>query len=251
MYKIPAISSFKELFCVFSTKDDSNMANTILGKVHDFEKVRNNRRKFLKTNGVDINNSVCMWVQHEDQVIEADEKLKGISMTDYNFTAKVDGLITNKKNFYLFVLVADCIPLILFERKKQAIGLIHISWLGADKEIAVKAVKRLAKKYNSDPEDIVAIFGPCARKDSFIKENPSQVRSEKWKDFLEKVGDKEYKVDIPGLVKRQLTGSGILTKNIIDCGIDTVKDQRFFSHMREKNQPLEKQGRFCCLVGLK
>ena len=93
-------------------------------------------------------------------------------------------------------------------------------------------------------------IGPSAKAESFIKENPSQKEDPRWQAFLERLGKDKFKVDFVGFAKSQLIESGVPEKNIFDSEIDTVKDKRFFSHVREGNIELVKQGRFACVVGI-
>ena len=251
MYQIPELKKIPGLFHVFSEKSDGNMANAILGKPTDFKKVLKNRIKFFKKINAPIEDVVCMWVQGKDGVKIASIKNMGISMLDTNNAVKTDSLITNKKSLYLFLLIADCTPVILFDPKKKVIAVVHAGWKGVDLEIVKKTVTKLETKYLVDPGNIIAGIGPAVRKDDFIKSSPLQKDDPKWQPFLEKVGDDTYKVDVVGLCKKQLIDSGVLNKNIIDCGINTTRDNRFFSHVREGNKPISQQGRFACVIALK
>jgi len=250
MYQIPEFLKFPKLFHAFSTKADGNMANSILGRVVNFDEVISNREKFLSKVGVNQNKCICMWVVHKDEIIEPDPKKIGISMKDYKKAMKVDGLITNKKNLYLFVLIADCLPIILYDLKVPALTLVHAGWRGVDLKIAKKAVIKMHEKYGSNITDIIAGIGPSVHKESFLKENPSQKSDPKWQSYLTKIGETKYQVDLIGFVKKQLEDSGVLPKNIFVSDVDTGSDERFYSHNRDKNLPVSQQGRFCCVVGM-
>jgi len=251
MYQIPELLKFPKLFHAFSTKADGNMANSILGKVQDFSVVVPNRKRFLTKLDVSVDETVCMWVVHKDEVVIADKKWSGRSILDSNYAIKVDAILTDKKNLYLFLLIADCLPVIFFDPVKEVVGLVHVGWKGVDLEIAAKATRRLENDYNTNPKDVIVGLGPAARKDSFIKENPSQVDDSEWQPFIDQLDANHYKVDFVGLCKKQIIDSGVLEKNIIDCYIDTVHDNRFFSHVRERELPLNHQGRFACVVGIR
>src|SRR4030042_5177840 len=112
MYQIPGLLKYPNLFHAFSTKKDGNMANVINGKRLNVKNVLTDRHNFLLKVGIDIDKCVCMRVNHKDGIIEADASLAGISMRDYKKTIKTDGFITNKKKLYLFLLIADCLPII-------------------------------------------------------------------------------------------------------------------------------------------
>ena len=227
------------------------MANVILGKNVNFKKVLQNRKEFLSKINVDINSCVCMWVLGEDGIKEVDKKDVGYSVKDYKKAVKVDALITDRKNLYILLLTADCAPVILYDPVQKAVGVVHAGWRGADKEIVMKAIKNLSDLYGSKPEDLIVGIGPSARKDTFIKNNPKQLKDPKWKEFIKKVSGDDYKVDFVGLCKKQLNDAGVLSKNIFDCEVDTIKNKHFFSHYREKDGDINMQGRFACVVGLK
>ncbi len=227
------------------------MANSINGVIYDSETVLDNRNRFLQKIEVDIERTVCMWVKHGDKIVEADPKRAGISMIDYHKAIKTDGLMTNKKYLYLFLLVADCIPIILYDAVRDVIALVHAGWKGVGLEIAKKAVNRMRTQYHSKPQDIVVGIGPCVFKDSFIKLNPSQKDDPKWKGFIKLLEKDLYTIDLISFTEKQLIEAGVNRDNILKSGINTAKNTDFFSHVREKDLPLGKQGRFACIVGLK
>src|SRR4030042_2195605 len=253
MYQIPGLLKYPNLFHVFSTKKDGNMANVINGKLCNFDKVLIKRQRFLSKVGVDMDKCVCMSVNHKDGIIEADSSSAKVSMLDYKKTVKTDGLICDKKKLYLFLLIADCLPIIIYDPKREVIGLVHAGWKGLDKEIAEKAVKQLNDTYKSEPKDLIVAIGPFVHKSSFVKVNPSQKDDLKWKPFIKRVGlrgDFSYSVALFGLTKKQLLDAGVMDKNIIESRVDTAKDERFFSHVRDRNLPIGEQGRFACVLGL-
>lgn len=251
MYQIPELLKFPNLFHAFSTKTDGNMANSILGKVIDFENVLLNRERFLRKIDVDINKCACMWVTHGDEVIKVPEKSISVSMKDYSRAVKVDGLMTDKKGIYLFLLIADCLPVILYDPKKEVITLVHAGWKGVDLEISAKAVGMMEKTYGCNPKEIIVGIGPCAHKESFIKVDPSQKNDPRWEQYMKNIEGEKYEVDLLGFTKKQLLDAGVRKENVYVSEIDTVKDKRFFSHVREGSLPIVKQGRFACVVGLK
>lgn len=251
MYKIPKLKKYKNLFHAFSEKKDGNMASTINGVMTDFDLVLLNRKRFLKKLDVEMNKTVCMWVMHGDEIKAIYKVKKQKSMFDYKMALKVDGLVTNKKGIYLFLLIADCLPIIIYDPVKNAVCLIHAGWKGVDLEISKKAILKMHKLYKSKSEDLIVGIGPCVYKKSFVKENPSQKDDSRWQDFLTNVGENNFQVDLVGFVKKQLIDSGVSENNIFESGINTATDKRFFSHVRDHDLPIKERGRFACVVGLK
>jgi YfiH family protein len=192
-----------------------------------------------------------MRVAHGNTVIEAEESFSGKSLRNWKKAPYVDGLFTNKRNNYLFLLTADCIPAILYDPRKNILGLLHVGWKNADLNTVLVMMNKLKAKFKINPSDLIVGFGPSVRKDAFIKENPLQKDDPKWQPFMEKVGKNKYKVDVCGLCRNQFITEGINDENIFDCLIDTSRDRRFYSHSRDKNKPPKEQGRFACVVGIK
>lgn len=251
MYQLSKLLKHSELFHAFSTVEEGNMANSILGEKYDFEKTIENRKRFLKKVGVPIENCIALWVLGGNGVGVANVKDAGVSMLDYQKAVKTDALLTDKKGLFLMLLTADCLPVIVYDPKKMVVGVVHAGWSGVNLNIAGETVNKLKEIYKTDPRNLLVSFGPAAQNKSFIKENPSQKDDEMWKGYINKVGDNMYSVDFVGLCTQQFIDCGVSKKNIIDCGADTVTDERFFSHYRDKEKPKKHQGRFACVVGLK
>lgn len=250
MAKIDGLSKFPNLKYFLSEVGDGNLSFHFNCQSADEKKVAKNREKFFKKIGIDIDKTVGIWVEGSDRVLVADPTSAGFSMKDKEHAVRCDALITNKKELFLFLLIADCLPVILFDPKKEAVGIVHVGWKGVDLELPKKVVAKMVDEYSTYPQNLIVGFGPAARKDSFIKINPSQKYDVRWKSFLEEVGEVDFKVDVVGFCREQLIECGVLPKNIFDCGIDTALDLRYFSHYRQKNQPHSQQGRFACIVGL-
>ena len=90
-----------------------------------------------------------------------------------------DALITDKKNFPIAVLTADCAPILIHDEDKQMIAAIHAGWKGAYKDIVKKVVKFMIKK-GCSPENITAAIGPC------ISSSNYEVKEDFKKKFIKK-----------------------------------------------------------------
>jgi len=71
-----------------------------------------------------------------------------------------DGLITNTPGLLLAVLTADCLPVILVDKKNRAVGVFHAGWRGTVKRIVEKGVGEMRRHFGSDPKNLVAAIGP-------------------------------------------------------------------------------------------
>ena len=106
---------------------------------------------------------------------------------NYKFKKKKlngDALITNVKKVALGVLVADCVPVLIYDKNLKIISAIHAGWKGAYKEIIKKVVKFFIKK-GSNTKNLVAAIGPS------ISEKNYEVQKDFKDKFLKK--DKQSK----------------------------------------------------------
>jgi YfiH family protein len=71
-----------------------------------------------------------------------------------------DGMITDTPGVLLGILTADCIPVLLADEKRRAIGVFHAGWRGTVKRIVQKGVGEMHRHFGSKPPDIRAAIGP-------------------------------------------------------------------------------------------
>lgn len=71
-----------------------------------------------------------------------------------------DGLITDAAGLLIAVQAADCIPVIVVDRKRRAVGVFHAGWRGSVKRIVEKGVGEMRKHFGSLPRNLMAAIGP-------------------------------------------------------------------------------------------
>ncbi len=74
-----------------------------------------------------------------------------------------DGLVTSTPAILLAVLTADCLPIIVADTKRHAVGVFHAGWRGTVKRIAEKGVGEMRRHFGSRPGDLKAVIGPGIR----------------------------------------------------------------------------------------
>jgi polyphenol oxidase len=73
---------------------------------------------------------------------------------------KGDGLMTDEPGLLLGVQTADCIPVLVADRKRRVVAAFHAGWRGTVKRIVEAGVGRMRLEYGSRPEDLTAAIGP-------------------------------------------------------------------------------------------
>ncbi len=73
---------------------------------------------------------------------------------------KGDGMMTDEPGLLLGIQTADCIPVLVADRKRHAVAAFHAGWRGTVKRIVEAGVGRMRLEFGSRPEDLVAAIGP-------------------------------------------------------------------------------------------
>lgn len=70
-----------------------------------------------------------------------------------------DGLITSTPGLLLAIQTADCLPVILVDTKRRAVGVFHAGWRGTAHRIVEKGVGEMVRCFGSRPRDLRAAIG--------------------------------------------------------------------------------------------
>ena len=73
---------------------------------------------------------------------------------------KGDGLMTDQPGVLLGIQTADCIPVLVADRRRRAVAAFHAGWRGTVKRIVENGIGRMRMEFGSRPEDLVAAIGP-------------------------------------------------------------------------------------------
>jgi hypothetical protein len=73
---------------------------------------------------------------------------------------KGDGLMTAERGLLLGVQTADCVPVLVADRKRRVVAAFHAGWRGTVKRIVESGVGRMRLEFGCRPEDLIAAIGP-------------------------------------------------------------------------------------------
>jgi YfiH family protein len=71
-----------------------------------------------------------------------------------------DGLMTDEPGLLVGIRTADCIPILVADRKRRAVAAFHAGWRGTVQRIVESGIGRMRLQFGSRPEDMVAAIGP-------------------------------------------------------------------------------------------
>lgn len=217
------------LICAVSRRHFKNMSLSY----GDTADSLTSREKFLKRLGIDYRDLICAKQTHADNTrcVKREDRGKGALSYDTAID-NTDAFITDEPNLPLAVFTADCLSVFLYDPKAPAIGLVHAGWKSSKKNIVAKAIQEMREKFGSNPEDLLAAFGPAIRScccevgDDFRESFPGGV--------IERGG--RYYLDLPEINKKQMLDAGVREANIFDSAACTFcKNEEFFSYRKEGN----------------
>jgi YfiH family protein len=148
---------------------------------------------------------------------------------------EADAAISNDPTIGLAVRVADCVPLLLADRRTGAVAAVHAGWRGTAAGAALAAVAALARSYGAQPADLIAAIGPSIGPCCYIvgPELPEKFAghpdASAW--F---VRDQPLHLDLWRATRDQLTRAGLASENIHVCELCTATHVELFCSFRKE-----------------
>jgi YfiH family protein len=73
---------------------------------------------------------------------------------------KADGAITATPGLLLAIQTADCIPVLVADKRQRVVAAFHAGWRGTVKRIVELGVGRMRLEFGCRPADLIAAIGP-------------------------------------------------------------------------------------------
>lgn len=212
------------------------------------DRVQLNRRKLCAAASIPVESLTASQLIHSDciSVVSKDFRGKG-SLDSKSAIPNTDSLITNDRGICLFVAVADCVPILIYDPTHNAIGLIHAGRRGTLKQITATTIAALHTHFDSSPKDLVVgigpSIGPCCYlvQQDTIKEARAAF-SDFGSSFISRIStDGTGYLDLWNANEAQLIKAGVQKQNIERADICTLHNRDVFFSARSSTGPT---GRF-------
>ena len=204
----------------------------------DSDTVSKNRNLFFSQLNISENNIATSKLVHGNKVLIANEPIR---------SEGYDAIITNEKNVFALVSIADCTPVLIYDFKNKAVAAIHAGWRSTVSRIVSETLKTMNKNFNTVGEDCLAFIGACISEKCFEvgKEVALQFENDVKRFDNQK---QKYFVDLKYENKKQLISFGVLESNIEISEYCTVlNNDLFYSYRKEKG----KTGRMLAVIGMR
>lgn len=157
-----------------------------------------------------------------------------------------DAVIAEKQGVLLGIQVADCVPVLLYDKKRKIIAAVHAGWKGTAHALLQKTMHAMTERYNCRPENILVAMGPsikwcCYEVDIDVL---AAVRRATGKgDYYKEKGDK-FCLDLASANMFQALSVGVPATHIwISDACTYCYPDRFYSYRYAKG-PTGRQGGF-------
>jgi polyphenol oxidase len=123
--------------------------------------VLENRRRAASALGADPGDFVFGIQAHGPnvQVVTAADRGRG-ALTQQDAIPGTDALVTRDPGVALTVMVADCVPIVLYDPRAHVLACVHAGWRGTVARVSEAAVAAMGT-LGSRPRDVVAGLGPA------------------------------------------------------------------------------------------
>ncbi len=74
-----------------------------------------------------------------------------------------DAVLTRRKGVLIGIHVADCVPILLYDREKLLVGAVHAGWRGTAAQILKSTINTMQEIFHSSVIDIQIAIGPSIR----------------------------------------------------------------------------------------
>lgn len=75
--------------------------------------------------------------------------------------AAADAVITRETGLLLGIQTADCVPILYFDPRHQAVGAAHAGWRGTAAKIAEATLAAMREAFGTRPADVLVVIGPA------------------------------------------------------------------------------------------
>jgi hypothetical protein len=117
--------------------------------------VRNRRLLAEAVSGDPVTPLVTLRQIHSSLILTA-----GAADACRELPLKGDGMMTDEPGLLLGIETADCIPVLVADRKRRVVAAFHAGWRGTVKRIVENGIGRMRLLYGCRPEDLIAAIGP-------------------------------------------------------------------------------------------
>lgn len=213
------------------------------------EAVWENRKRLAQVLGVDPNHLTCGEQVHGVGVTRVTQELVGRGAFSWDDSIPdSDAIHTNLVNVSLLLLVADCVPVLIYDAVHHAVAVVHAGWRGAIAHIVERTMDSMHDAYGTLPSDCYLFIGPSIGADSF---EVSEEIAEQFRQDMHTLGLSQVDqvvryihrqgqmtptphVDLKGYIAACVVQQGVPLEHVSVSSTDTMTTDGCYSYRRDQ-----------------
>jgi polyphenol oxidase len=197
----------------------------------DREFIQGNRNKLATVLGISPQKLIMPSQVHKTRIVNVS------SSTTKDELMETDALITSEKGICIAVMSADCVPILVYDKKNHVCGAIHSGWKGTVAKILEKTLHTMKKEFGTEGKNIIAGIGPSASQQSYeVGEEVVQAVRESFHnatDLLIPLPANKAKLNLWDANKFQLLEFGVPESQIEISDLCTILNNNYFFSARK------------------
>ena len=213
------------------------------------EAVVENRKHLAQVLGVDPNHLTCGEQVHGVGVTRVTQEFVGKGAFSWDDSIPdSDAIHTNMVNIPLLLLVADCVPVLIYDAVHHAVAVVHAGWRGAIAHIVERTMDSMHDAYGTLSSDCYLFVGPSIGADSF---EVSEEIAEQFRQDMRALGllqvDQVVRyiqrqdqrtstphVDLKGYIAACVVHKGVPLEHVAVSSTDTMTTDGCYSYRRDQ-----------------
>ena len=213
------------------------------------EAVAENRKRLAQVLGVDSHRLTCGDQVHGIGVTRVTEDLVGKGAFSWDDSIPdSDAIHTNLVNVPLLLLVADCVPVLIYDAVHHAAAVVHAGWRGAIAHIVERTMDSMHDAYGTLPSACYLFIGPSIGADSF---EVSEEIGEQFRQDMRALGLSQVDqvvryiqrdgqitatphVDLKGYIAACVVQKGVPVEQVSVSSTDTMTTDGCYSYRRDQ-----------------
>jgi polyphenol oxidase len=216
------------------------------------EDVLENRRRAAAAVGADPGDFVFCVQAHGPhvEIITAQHRGRG-ALTQADAIPGTDALVTGAAGLVLTVMVADCVPIVLYDPMGHVLACVHAGWRGTVARVSEAAVAAM-RSLGSKAENVIAGLGPAIPPDRYqvgrdVYAAAADGLGEHVSQVIRADGNGRWLFDLWTANRLVLRQAGVANENMHVAQMPTGSDPGLFFSDRE----VRPCGRFAAMARLR
>ena len=251
MYFSKKLSNFTNItHCFFSKKGGVSKGiydslNCGFGSSDNKRNIKDNLSLVSEKIGINKNNLFLMNQTHSSKVVVIDESNINVQRVD------ADALITKIKNISISVLTADCVPVLIYEKKNNIVACVHAGWKGAISGIIENTLNQIIKMNKNN--NIYVAIGPCIGLKNYEIDKKFYnkfIRKDRMNEiFFSSTKNDKFLFDLRKYINFKITKFDV--NDVENIELDTYEEnEKFFSFRRSRKLGEKDYGRCISTISL-